>query len=468
MKTYRNYINGQWQAARSGELMAVINATTEEVFAQVPKSTPADVDLAVASAKQALPAWQGLSVKERASFIENLAAELKKRKADLVDMIVIELGAAKTFTQKHQVEGSIAEIEGLLKMLSDFKFEEEMAHTKILKEPFGVVACITPWNYPLNQIQRKIVPALLAGNTVVVKPASDTPVTALILAEIIDAIQLPAGVFNVLTGSGGEVGDYLAAHPEVSLISFTGSTEVGKRLYDAAKGQVKKLVLELGGKSVLLALPKGDQVLAIEKAMRSILNNQGQTCSALTRLLVPRDELAAYEAGIKTFYQEHVVVGDPSDEQTLVGPMVSAKQKETVLQYIEKGKAEGAKVLVGGEKLERTGFFVQPTVFSEVDNQMTIAQEEIFGPVLCVIPYQDIDEAISIANDSIYGLSGAVVGPEDIAYEVAKQLRTGNVWLNASPGNNQAPFGGYKQSGLGREKGLYGLEDYLEIKAIFV
>ena len=356
-----------------------------------------------------------------------------------------------------------------IEAIKDYDLTNQVGNTKVIKEGYGVVAAITPWNYPLNQIQRKITPALLAGNTVVVKPASDTPLTAVKLFELAEKVGFPKGVFNLILGSGSGVGNYLAEHKDVAVVSFTGSTEVGQGLYENAAKGIKHIILELGGKSALVYLPGGDLSFAVKKAMGTILNNQGQTCTALTRLLVPKDELADVEAEVKSYYEKNVILGDPADPNTLVGPMVSANQKQTVLEYIEKGKAEGAKVLVGDKKpASETGHFVTPTVFTNVTNDMTIAQEEIFGPVLAIITYETEEEAIEIANDSIYGLSGAVVGPDERAYEVAKQLRTGNIFVNKAGRNPLAPFGGYKQSGLGRENGLYGVEDYLETKAIFL
>lgn len=468
MKTYQNLLRGEWRDSHSGRTMEVVNPTTEEVLAQVPQSDEEDVDAAVASAKEAFPAWQAKSVAERIAYLEKILDQVEASEDRLVETIVTEMGAGVKYTRENQVQRSLKEARAVLAVARDFPFEEEEDGTLIVKEAYGVVACITPWNYPLNQIQRKIIPALVAGNTVVVKPASDTPLTAVVLAEIFAASDLPAGVFNLIMGSGSEAGQKLAEHADVAVISFTGSTTVGQGLYAAASPQIKKLILELGGKSVLLALPGADQEQAVEKSFLTLLNNQGQTCSALSRLLIPAAEKDAYEAALKEFYAEKVVLGDPHEEETLVGPMVSAKQKETVLNYIEKGKAEGAKVLIGDESVAGPGYFVQPTIFTEVTNDMTIAQEEIFGPVLVVITYEDLAEAIDIANDSPYGLSGAVVGPDqDEAVRVARKLRTGNVIVNDGQVAPKAPFGGYKQSGLGREKGRFGLEDYLEVKAIF-
>lgn len=460
------FYDGQWQSAHGTEFSKVINPATEEVIAEVIQANHEDVDSAVEAAKQAFPSWNQTPLEERVKYIEKVLELVKDRGAEIADTIVAELGSTTTFCSEGQVPLSIKEMEATLDEVKNFDFEGEIDNATIIKEGFGVVACITPWNYPFNQIQRKITPALLTGNTVVVKPASNTPLTALIYAEIMEEAGLPKGVFNLITGSGGDAGNYLAEHEDVAVVSFTGSTDVGKGLYEKAATTVKKLVLELGGKSAMIYLKDGDLTTAVKGAANTVLDNQGQTCSALTRLFVPADELENTKATLKELYQE-VVVGDPSDEKTKVGPMVSESQLETVLEYIEKGKAEGAEVLIGGNKIEGTGYFVEPTVFVNVTNDMTIAQEEIFGPVLTVLTYDSVEEAIELANDSVYGLSGAVVGPQAEAEKVARQLRTGNITVNGADRSPRAPFGGYKQSGIGRENGRYGLEDYVEIKAIF-
>ena len=460
------FYDGQWQSAHGTEFSKVINPATEEVIAEVIQANHEDVDSAVEAAKQAFPSWNQTPLEERVKYIEKVLELVKDRGVEIAETIVAELGSTTTFCSEGQVPLSIKEMEATLDEVKNFDFEGEIDNATIIKEGFGVVACITPWNYPFNQIQRKITPALLTGNTVVVKPASNTPLTALIYAEIMEEAGLPKGVFNLITGSGGDTGNYLAEHEDVAVVSFTGSTDVGKGLYEKAATTVKKLVLELGGKSAMIYLKDGDLTTAVKGAANTVLDNQGQTCSALTRLFVPADELENTKAALKELYQD-VVVGDPSDEKTKVGPMVSESQLETVLEYIEKGKAEGAEVLIGGNKIEGTGYFVEPTVFVNVTNDMTIAQEEIFGPVLTVLTYDSVEEAIELANDSVYGLSGAVVGPQAEAEKVARQLRTGNITVNAADRSPRAPFGGYKQSGIGRENGRYGLEDYVEIKAIF-
>lgn len=467
MKTFDQlFYDGKWQTTDSTEYSEVINSATEEPIAKVVKATHEDVDCAVASAKAAFTKWNERNPKERAEYIQKILTGIEKRRKEIEETIIQELGVSRQFVSKGQVDLSINEINATLEEFEDFSFEEELDNATISKEGFGVVACVTPWNFPLNQIQRKITPALLAGNTVVVNPASNTPLTAILYAKIIEEAGLPKGVFNLITGSGSDTGDYLTKHPDVSVVSFTGSTSVGKGLYENAATTVKKVVLELGGKSPMIYLDGGDLQMAVEAAASTVLDNQGQTCSALSRLLIPKADLEETKRIIKEYYQD-IVVGDPTQKETRVGPMVSKEQMERVLDYIQKGTDEGAEILVGGHRSPDKGYFVEPTVFVNVDNQMTIAQEEIFGPVLVVITYDSVEEAIQIANDTIYGLSGAVVGPQEEAIAVAKKIRTGNVTVNGGDRSAKAPFGGYKQSGIGRENGLFGLEDYLEVKAIF-
>jgi acyl-CoA reductase-like NAD-dependent aldehyde dehydrogenase len=466
MKEYKIYYEGQWQESDAEEYIDVENPTTEEKIATIPNGTESDVDKAVQSAKKAFPAWNETAPEKRAEYVQQILDGIREREQEFADAIVEELGASQKFSEDGQLPLSLNEMEAYLEEFEKMEFEEETEGSTVVKEGFGVIAASTPWNYPLNQIQRKLTPALLAGNTLVIKPAELTPISAMILTEIIDNTDLPKGVFNLVTGDGENTGDYLTRHEDVDVISFTGSTDVGSKMYENAAPHIKKLILELGGKSPMVYLEGGDLELAVEKAAGTCLNNSGQSCSALTRLLVPEDQLEEAKEVIKSHYED-IKVGDPSESDTTVGPLVSAEQKETVMNYIEKGKEEGAEVLVGGNEIDRTGHFVEPTVFVNVTNDMTIAQEEIFGPVLVVITYKDVDEAIEIANDSIYGLSGAVVGPEEEANKVARKLRTGNIMVNDASRSPEAQFGGYKQSGLGCEVGIYGIEDYLETKAIF-
>lgn len=468
MDTKKLYINGEWINSTGDEIAEVLNPTTEEVIATVPVGTKEDIDKAVAVAKDAFLSWNTMPIDERIALMEKFYDAIQARKDEIVDTIVAELGASKNFAIDTQVGLPLKEIRATIDAVKEHDFEYELENTQVIEEGYGVVACITPWNYPLLQIERKVVPALLAGNTVVLKPASNTPLTAVLYAEIMDEVGFPKGVFNLVTGSGSTTGDYLTSHKDVAVISFTGSTAVGSTMYEKAADGIKQVVLELGGKSPLVYLKGGDLKKAVKQAMNTVLKNQGQTCTALTRLLVPNDDLEETKQLILDYYEEAVVIGDPTDEKTMVGPLVSQDQMDTVLEYIETGKKEGAETLVGGNKIDRTGFYVEPTVFVNATNDMTISQEEIFGPVLTVLTYDTVEEAIEIGNDSIYGLSGAVIGPEEEAVKVARQLRTGNVIVNGQGRNPRAPFGGYKQSGRGRELGIYGVEDYLEIKSIFV
>lgn len=467
MSTKNLYINGEWTDSTGNETQDVLNPATEKVIETVSVGTEEDVDKAVAAAKEAFPRWNVSPIDERIDYMEKFYEALKENEDRIADTIVEELGASKTFAHKGQFGLPLSEVRATIDAVKDYDFEYKIDTAEIIEEGYGVVACITPWNYPLLQIERKIVPAILAGNTVVLKPASETPLTAILVAELLDEIGLPKGIFNLVTGRGSTTGDYLAGHEDVDVISFTGSTAVGSKMYEKAANGIKQIVLELGGKSPLIYLEGGDLEASVKQAMTTVLNNQGQTCTALTRLLVPQDELEEAKRLILDYYEEAVIVGDPTDPDTMIGPLVSETQRETVMDYIETGKKEGAEILIGGNEIDRPGFYVEPTVFVNATNDMVISQEEIFGPVLTVLTYETVEEAIEIGNDSIYGLSGAVNGPVEEARKVARQLRTGNVLINGNGRIPEAPFGGYKQSGRGRENGIYGVEDYLEVKALF-
>lgn len=468
MDTKKLYINGEWVDSTGTETADVINPANEEVVATVAVGTNEDVDKAVAAAKAAFPEWNARPVEERIDYMEKFYDKLEENKDRIIETIIKELGSSRQWSEKGQFGLPFSEVRATIDEVKKHDFEYMIDSAQIIEEGYGVVAAITPWNYPLLQIERKIVPAFLAGNTAVLKPASETPLTAQIVAELLDEIDLPKGVFNLVTGRGSTTGDYLAGHEDVDVISFTGSTAVGSTMYEKAADGIKQVVLELGGKSPLIFLEGGDLEAAAKQAFNTVLNNTGQTCTALTRLIVPTDRLEETKEILKKYNEEAVVVGDPQDEETMVGPLVSESQRETVLEYIEAGKEEGAEILFGGNKIDGSGFYVEPTVFVNATNDMKIAQEEIFGPVLTVLTYDSVEEAIEIGNDTIYGLSGAVVGPEEEAKKVARQLRTGNILVNGNGRIPNAPFGGYKQSGRGRENGIYGVEDYLEIKAIFL
>jgi aldehyde dehydrogenase (NAD+) len=428
-----------------------------------------DIDRAVAAAKAAFPIWSGQVPLERAKQLRRVADALEARKDEIADVEAHEIGMPKPLSAAIQVGLGIRAFATAADLLETFEFEDR-SNGLVVKEPIGVVGAITPWNYPLNQIGAKVAYALAAGCTVVLKPSEVAPVNAFILAEIIDEIGFPAGAFNLVTGVGPVVGEALAAHPDVDMVSFTGSTRAGKRVAELAAKSVKRVALELGGKSPNVILDDADFAKAVADGVGAAYANSGQTCSALTRMIVPRSRLAEVEEIARTT-AETFTVGDPFAEGTRLGPLISATQLERVRGYINKGIDEGATVVTGGPDAPdglTTGYFVRPTVFSNVTPDMTIAQEEIFGPVLSIMPYDTEDDAVAIANDTVYGLAAAVSGSDERAQRVARKIRAGQVRVNAGRPPAGAPFGGYKQSGLGREHGVHGLEEFLEVKALFV
>ena len=463
------YIDGAWVPSSGTGTIDVIDSTTEEVMGSVPEGTSEDVDRAVAAARAAFPAWSALPVEERTALTTKVAEALGARMDDLADLITHEVGMPRMLSQLVQVGLPLNSFASAAQVAADFTWEKEVGNSLIVREPIGVVGCITPWNYPLHQIAAKVAPAMAAGCTVVVKPSEVAPLNAFVLAEIMDEVGVPAGVFNLVTGFGPVVGEAIAAHRDVDMVSFTGSTRAGKRVTEVAAGTVKRVALELGGKSANVILPDADLATAVPDGVGKCYLNSGQTCSALTRMLVPRDKLAEAEELARTA-AESFTPGDPFDGATRLGPLVSAAQRDRVRSYIDKGLGEGATLVTGGadspDGLER-GFFVAPTVFSGVTRDMTIAREEIFGPVLVLMPYDTEDEAVEIANDTDYGLAGGVwSGDPEHAKSVARRLRTGQVEINGGAFNPAAPFGGYKQSGNGREFGSFGLEEFLEVKAM--
>lgn len=460
------YVDGQWTDSHSREFIDVENPATEEIFAQVPAGDEHDVNQAVAAAKKGFETWKKTTLQERLGYLSKSLEIFKSFQNELTEIEVSELGSPIARARRVHVESPMKGFEKFIKMAPDFSFEEELPRSRVIKEPVGVVGCLTPWNYPLDQVIKKVVPALICGNTVVLKPSQNTPLSVYWLAEAFHRAQLPKGVFNLVTGRGAEVGNVLASNPDVDMISFTGSTTGGKEVGKLAMETVKKTTLELGGKSANLVLSGADYEMAVTTSLNSTFYNTGQTCAALSRLVVPKENLAEIEALIVDKTQQYKV-GDPRDEGTDMGPLSSKKQYDKVKHYVEKGVSEGAQLLVGNIPEKDVGYFVNPVVFTKVTNDMTIAQDEIFGPVLCLISYDGIEEGIKIANDSIYGLSGAVFGPQAEAEETAGALRTGNVYINDGKGDPLAPFGGYKQSGIGREGGFYGFEEFVEIKAVF-
>ncbi|MEU2356880.1 aldehyde dehydrogenase family protein [Streptomyces misionensis] len=453
------YIDGAWRpAGHPDEVIEVVNPADEQVIARVPAAGAADVDTAVRAARAALSGWAATPPAERAARLSALRDVLAARKDEIAETVTAELGAPLAFSQAVHAAVPIAVAGSYAELVASRPFEEKVGNSTVLHEPVGVVGAITPWNYPLHQIVAKVAPALAAGCTVVLKPAEDTPVTAQLFAEAVHEAGVPAGVFNLVTGLGPVAGQALAEHPDVDLVSFTGSTAVGRRIGALAGGAVKRVALELGGKSANVILPSADLARAVNVGVANVMNNSGQTCSAWTRMLVHRDR---YAQAVELAGAAAAKYGDR------IGPVVSAKQRDRVRGYIEKGVAEGARLIVGGPESPREkGYFVSPTVFADVAPEMTIAQEEIFGPVLCVLPYADEEDALRIANGTVYGLAGAVwAGDEAEAVAFARRMETGQVDINGGRFNPLAPFGGYKQSGVGRELGSHGLDEYLQTKS---
>lgn len=462
-----HYINGQWRKAQGAETLPVHDSSTEEVMATVPAGTAAEAGNAVLAARQAFEAWSGLPVETRAGYLDKIAAGIKARTEDLARAIAREVGMPLKLARAVQVGGPAWHWANFAKVVRDFEWEKKVGNSLVVREAVGVVGCITPWNFPLSQITLKIAPAMAAGCTVVLKPSEIAPVNAMILAEIIHDAGLPAGVFNLVNGTGPVVGEVLATHPQVDMVSFTGSTGAGKRVSELASQSVKRVTLELGGKSASVILDDANFEAAVKGTVSACMLNSGQTCSAHTRMLVPANRYeevrALAQAAVARFN-----TGPSMDEASKLGPLVSAAQRDRVVNFIRIGIAEGADVIAGGSASPATakGYFVQPTVLG-IKASDTLAQEEIFGPVLVVIPYQDEEDAIAIANNTIYGLGGAVwSGSDEHAVKVARRIRTGQIDINGGPFNGSAPFGGYKQSGNGRENGIYGFEEFLEFKAM--
>ena len=463
------YIDGAWVPSTGTGSIEVVNASTEQVMGSIPEGTAEDVDKAVAAAKAAFDTWGRTEPEERGKFIQRLAEGLGARSEEIAQVISEEMGMPLMWANMIQAGLPVGNMGTYVEVLSEFPWEERIGNSLVVREPVGVVGAITPWNYPLHQIVAKVAPALAAGCTVVLKPSEVAPLDAFILAEVIDEIGLPNGVFNLVTGVGPVVGEAIAAHPDVDMVSFTGSTRAGKRVAELASQSVKRVARELGGKSANIILDDADLAEVVPKGVFACYLNSGQTCTAHTRMLVPRekhDEAVAIAAAAA----EGFPVGPADQDGVMLGPLSSAAQRDRVRGYIQKGIDEGATLATGGpdapEGLD-TGYFIRPTVFGNVSNDMTIAQEEIFGPVLSIIPYDDEEDAIRIANDTPYGLAGGVwSADEERAQRVARRMRTGQVDVNGGSFNIKAPFGGYKQSGVGRELGRYGLEEFLEVKSM--
>ena len=463
------FINGKWIEPAGRSTLDVINPATEKAFATISLGNADDVDSAAKAAKSAFDSWSNSSIEERKEIISNIIGGLKSRSDEMATAISSEMGAPMGLSKTAQVGSGLGHFMNVLSILENFEFEEIRGTTKIVKEPAGVCGFITPWNWPLNQIACKVAPAIAAGCTMVLKPSEIAPISAYILTEIIAESGLPAGVFNLVNGDGLTVGAAISGHPDIDLVSFTGSTRAGREVAKAAADGIKRVTQELGGKSANIILDDvPDFARAVSGGVAGCFGNSGQSCNAPTRMLVPKSRMeeainAAKAAAAKS------VVGDPSAERTRMGPVVSEIQFNKIQTLIQKGIDEGADLIAGGparpEGLEE-GYFVRPTIFANVSNDMTIAREEIFGPVLSIIGYKDDDDAVSIANDTDYGLSGYVSGEPEHAQAIARKLRTGNVHINGAGPDFSAPFGGYKQSGNGREWGIEGFEEFLETKAM--
>jgi aldehyde dehydrogenase (NAD+) len=461
------YIGGAWTASASGEAIEVVNPATEEIIDRVPAGAPADVQEAVRAARKAFATWSVTAPGERAKLLTAAAELLVRRADDVARIIAADMGSPLGFALKVQTLMPARVLTSYAGLAESHPRESRVGNSLVVKEPVGVVAAITPWNYPLHQIIAKVAPALAAGCTVVLKPSEVAPLAAYALADILHEVGLPPGVFNLVSGRGPVVGEAMAAHPDVDMISFTGSVRAGRRVAALAVEDVKRVALELGGKSANVILPDADLGVAVKVGVANCFVNAGQTCSAWTRMLVHRDH---YDDAVRLAVEaaRKYTVGDPFDEGTRLGPLVSAAQRDRVVRYINRGQEEGARLVAGGtdQPLPR-GFYVEPTVFAGVESGMAIEQEEIFGPVLSIIPFTSEDQAVEIANGTPYGLAGAVwAGTEERAVALARRLRTGQVAINGGGFNPLAPFGGYKHSGIGRELGEHGLEEFFEIKSL--
>lgn len=459
------FIDGRWVEPAGSGVIDVVDPATETVIGHVPSGDTSDVDAAVAAARNAFDPL--ISVTERRDRLHRVIDEMEKRLPDIAHLITAEMGAPVRIAATVQTQVPLAVAKGFSAVLDDFAFEERIGNSLVVREPYGVVGAITPWNYPLYQVVAKVLPAIAAGCTVVLKPSNDAPLSVFAFVEACEAAGLPPGVINVVSGPGGVIGERLASHPDVDFVSFTGSTGVGARVGELAGQSIKKVALELGGKSANVILDGADLATAVKVGVGNAFLNGGQTCMAWTRMLVPQtlygEALDLIESAVSRY-----TVGDPWDPATRIGPSASRSQFTTVRGFIERAAHDGARLLTGGaEPVRDTGFFLAPTVFADVDPESELGQEEVFGPVLAVIPYTDTDDALRIANGTPYGLSGAVwAADDDTAIAFARRVQTGQLDINGGPYNPAAPFGGYKKSGIGRELGRLGFEEYLQTKSL--
>jgi aldehyde dehydrogenase (NAD+) len=463
------FIDGAWVDPIEPKEFKVINPATEEVAGVISMGSAKDIDLAVNAARRAFDSYSRTPQAERLAMMERILASYKAHYDEIAQAISVEMGAPVTLSKGSQTAIGVGHISAMIDVLKTFKFEELRGTVRLVQEPVGVCALITPWNWPMNQVAAKVIPALAAGCTMVLKPSEYSPFSAIIWARVMQEAGVPKGVFNLVNGDGASVGAALSSHKEIDMVSFTGSTRAGTEVAKSAAASVKRVHQELGGKSPNVLLDDADFEKAVKRSVMHVFQNSGQSCNAPTRMLVPASKLAEVEAIAKRV-AETVITGDPMSEKTNLGPVVSKLQFERVEGYIAKGIAEGAKVIIGGvgrpDGLEK-GYFVKPTIFSNVNNQMTIAREEIFGPVLCILPYDNEEQAVEIANDTPYGLAAYVWSQDNLrARRIGGRIRAGQVTLNGASGTMNTPFGGFKMSGNGREYGEFGLRDFLEVKAV--
>ena len=468
-KKLQQYIDGEWIDSTGSTVIDVINPATEEVFGQISDGTKEDLNKAVKAARKAFPSFSATTVEERIALLNRIVEEYEKRKDDIVQTVTAELGVPLKLSEKSHYKMGLEHFQQAAKELETFTFEEQRGNTLIRKEPIGVSGLITPWNFPTNQTSTKLASAFAAGCTVILKPSELTPFAAVILAEIFEAAGVPRGVFNLVNGTGEVVGNGISSHPDIDFISFTGSGLTGQKISENAAKTVKKVALELGGKSPMIILDDMDMKEAAKKAVSNVIFNSGQVCTLASRTLIPSSKKEEFIEAVEEVITRFEV-GSPENENSALGPLISKQQFDRVQGYIQKGIDEGATLTIGGlgkpEGLE-IGYYVKPTVFTNVRNDMAIAQEEIFGPVMSVLTYDTLDEAIEIANDTVYGLAGYVLGNnEEKLKKVASSIRAGKIAVNNGSNDYSAPFGGYKQSGIGREWGDYGIEEYLEVKSI--
>lgn len=470
MRNYlKHYINGEWVESTGTETMEVVNPATEKTIGRISLGTQEDLDRAVKAARAAYPSFSKTTKEDRIALLEKITEEYARRKDDIVETITEELGSPLSVSEKVHYQMGYAHFKQAAESLKDFSFIEKREKSTVIKESVGVSGLITPWNFPTNQTSTKIASAFAAGSPVVLKPAEITPYAAVILTEIFEAAGVPEGVFNLVNGTGEVIGNGISSHPGIDFVSFTGSGAVGQKVMENSAKTIKNVALELGGKSPLIVLADADMHKAAKIAVGHITMNTGQVCTAATRIIVPLSVKEEFEKAVMDVLPNYPV-GDPRESESVAGPLVAKKQLDTVQQYIEKGIEEGATLLAGGtgkpEGLD-TGYYVKPTIFTDVSNDMTIAREEIFGPVMSIITYDTVDDALEIANDTTYGLAGYVVGedPETLT-NVASNIRAGRIVVNNAKADFSAPFGGFKHSGIGREWGDYGIEEYLESKSV--